>query len=292
LAALNRVLQLNGVSGWEMVDGTRAIYRADPNMATPYSQRASFAVEHLLARDLTATASYLFVRGSKLARTRNIGFGGPEDIFQLENSAASTYNGATFALNRRMSDELEFSASYTLSKTYDNASDYNEQPQNPFNLAPEWAVSRQHQQQRFTFNALWELPIGDEEAGKPPSDNWVTKVFGHIELAPIVSAESGRPVDPLTGADTFGTHAYPLSARPLGFGRDSARTPMLANIDFRALKYFPFGKTAKLDVVAEAFNLLNHPNVAAVNPVFGADFLQAIAGVGARRVQFSLDFEF
>lgn len=293
LAALNRVMQLDGTTGYEQIEGTRAFYRADPRLATPYSQQSSVAVEHLLSRDLTATASYLFVRGLKLSRTRNIGFqsGGP-DIFQLEDSASSTYNGATFALNRRMSDELEFSASYTLSKTYDNASDFTEQPQNPFALRPEWAVSLQHQQQRLVFNGLWELPIGDEEAGKQPADNWVTKVFGHIELAPIFAVESGRPVDPLTGIDTYGTHAWPLSARPPGFGRNSARTPMLANLDFRALKYIPFGKTARLDIVADAFNLLNRANVSAVNPVFGADFLRPLAGAGARQIQFSLDFEF
>jgi hypothetical protein len=69
-------------------------------------------------------------------------------------------------------------------------------------------------------------------------------------------------------------------------------------VDFRVLKYFPVGKTAKLDVVAEAFNLLNRPNVAQVNAIFGPQsvalpsFLQPLADVGARRIQFSLDFEF
>jgi hypothetical protein len=36
-----------------------------------------------------------------------------------------------------MSDEFDWSASYTLSKTHDDASDYDEQAQNPFNLAAE-----------------------------------------------------------------------------------------------------------------------------------------------------------
>jgi hypothetical protein len=73
---------------------------------------------------------------------------------------------------------------------------------------------------------------------------------------------------------------------------------MLANMDFRVLKYFPFGETAKLDVVAEAFNLFNRANVAQVNPVFGLGstalpgFLQPLTALGARRIQFSLDFEF
>jgi hypothetical protein len=278
LAALNRVLMR-----------TTPQYRADPHMATPYSQQASVAVEHLIAHDLTATVSYLNVRGVKLPRTR---------LWTLEDSASSTYHGASFTLNRRMNDELEFSATYTLSKAYDDASDYTEQPQNPANLAAERALSLQHQQQRFVFNALWELPIGDEEPGKPPKDDLVTKVFGHIEVAPIFSATSGRPVNPLTGVDTYGLIVWPLSARPVGFGRNSLATPGIVNVDFRLLRYFPMGKTAKLDLVAEAFNLLNRTNITRINPVFGSgaaplpSFLQPLAGAGARQIQFSLDFEF
>jgi hypothetical protein len=220
------------------------------------------------------------------------------DIYQLEGSASSIYHGLSFALNRRLSNELEFSAGYTLSKTFDDASDFSEQPQDPFNLRADRAVALQHQQQRLTFNALWELPIGDEEAGNPRKDDWVTRIFGHIELAPILTVDSGRPVNPLTGVDTNGTHAFPLSARPLAFGRNSLRTPLLANIDFRVLKFIPFGKTARLDFVAEAFNLLNRANVAQINPVFGTgtsalpSFMQPLTGAGARRIQFSLDFEF
>src|SRR5438876_2640477 len=85
------------------------------------------------------------------------------DIYELRNSAASTYNGTSLTLTRRMNEELEFSASYTLSKTLDDASDFDEQPQNPFSLRAENSVSRQNQQQRFVFNALWDLPIGEKE---------------------------------------------------------------------------------------------------------------------------------
>jgi hypothetical protein len=53
--------------------------------------------------------------------------------------------------------------------------------------------------------------------------------------------ESGRPVNPLTGLDSNQSHAFPLSDRPLGFARNSLNTPALATMDFRVLKYFPFG---------------------------------------------------
>ncbi len=48
-------------------------------------------------------------------------------------------------------------ASYTLSKTIDDASDFDEQPQNPFDLGAERAFSSQYQQQRFTLSCAGEL---------------------------------------------------------------------------------------------------------------------------------------
>jgi outer membrane receptor protein involved in Fe transport len=313
-----------------------SIFRPDPSMSTPYSQQASAGAEYLLGKNLTLRADYLFVRGVKLPRTLNAnllhpvvltlanasGLGVPDptpqqigrevfsparldayfdDIYQLQDSAESTYNGASLTVSREMNEDLEFSASYTLSKTFDDASDFDEQPQNSFDLRAENAVSRQHQQQRFVFNALWDLPIGDEEdnGGKPQENpGWLTQTFSHIELAPILTVGSGRPVNPLTGLDSNQSHAFPLSARPLAFGRDSLGTPALATMDIRVVKYFPFGGVRRLDVVAEAFNLFNSANVSQINPVFGsgiapiAGFRQPIAGTGARQIQFSLDFEF
>jgi len=110
--------------------------------------------------------------------------------------------------------------------------------------------------------------------------------------------ESGRPVNPLTGVDSNESHAFPLSARPLSLGRNSLNTPALVTMDFRVLRYFPFGGAKRLDVVAEFFNLFNSTNVSQINSVFGsnltpmAGFRQPIAGTSARQVQLSLDFEF
>ena len=314
-----------------------SIFRPDPSMATSYSQQASAGAEYLLAKNLTIRSDFLFVHGLKLPRTINVNLLPPvvltpanasslgipnptpqqigrevfgsgrlnpqfDAIYQLQNSAGSTYNGGSLTLSQRMNAELEFSASYTLSKTFDNASDYDEQPQNPFNLHAENAVSRQHQQQRFVFNALWDLPIGDEEetSGKKSEENegWLTQTFSHIEVAPILTVESGRPENPLTGLDSNRSHAFPLSARPLALGRNSLETPALVTVDLRVLKYFPFGGAKRLDVVAESFNLFNRSNVLQTNSVFGSrltpitGFRQPLAGTGARQIQFSLDFEF
>jgi hypothetical protein len=200
-----------------------------------------------------------------------------------------------------MNEDLEFSASYSLSRAYDDASDYDEQPQNPFNLAGEYAPSRQDQQQRFVVNALWDLPIGDDEdqgAQSAKNQSWAARAFGHIELAPIFTAASGQPADPIIGVDANRSDTFPLAPRPLGLGRNSMPTPEIVTLDLRAVKYFPFGGVRRLDLVAEAFNLFNRANVARINPVFGtgltpiAGFGQPTEAVGARQIQFSLDYEF
>jgi hypothetical protein len=313
-----------------------SIFRPDPDMATPYSQQASAGAEYLFAKNFTLRADYLFVHGVKLPRTINVNLLSPivltaanaaslgvpdptpqqigryvfaptranpqfDNVYELQNSANSTYNGVSFTLSRSMSEDLEFSASYTLSKAYDNASNYNEQPQNPFDLAAENALSRQHQQQRFVFNALWDLPIGEGgENGHPSNESrsWFVRTFSHIEVAPIFTAESGRPVNPLTGLDSNRTGAFPLSSRPLGFARNSVETPGIVTLDLRVLKYFPLGKSRRLDLVAESFNIFNRANVAQINSGFGsnlmpiAGFGQPTEALGARQIQFSLDFEF
>jgi outer membrane receptor protein involved in Fe transport len=313
-----------------------SIFQADPGMATPYSDQISAGGEYLLATNLTVDATYMFVHGARLPRTVNVnllppvvltpanaaslGISNPtpqqvgnevfspgranaqfDDIYQLQNSARSNYQGVSFMFSRKMNEDLEFSASYTLSRTYDDASDYDEQPQDPFNLAAEYAPSRQDQRQRFVVNALWDLPVGDDEdqgAKQEQDKGWAVRAFSHIELAPIFTAESGQPVNPITGLDSNRSDAFPLSARPLGYGRDSIKTPNIVTMDLRLVKYFPFGGVRRLDLVAEGFNLFNRANVAQINPVFGygltpvAGFGQPTEGVGARQIQFSLDYEF
>src|SRR5439155_12524544 len=105
-----------------------SVFQPDPHMPTPYSQQASAGAEYLLAKDLTVRADYLFVRGVKLPRTLNVNLLPPivltlanaaslgvpiptpqqigrevvalgrrdtrfDDIYQLQDSAGSTYNG-------------------------------------------------------------------------------------------------------------------------------------------------------------------------------------------------------
>jgi hypothetical protein len=70
--------------------------------------------------------------------------------------------------------------------------------------------------------------------------------------------------------------------------------PAFFEWDLRLAKRFPLGERFKLDVIADAFNLFNHTNVAAVNqlcdPYAGATCSagQPTAAYDARQFQFAL----
>ena len=154
------------------------------------------------------------------------------------------------------------------------------------------------------MSALYDLPFGEEEekAGKhhpqKRSSAVLAEVLGHIEVAPILTIGSGRPVNPLTGLDSNLSHASPLSSRPLGFGRNTLKTPGFATVDLRVLKYVPIGEHGKLDFVVEAFNLFNRTNVSQINPFYGSglsprsSFGLPIEAFNSRHIQISIDFEF
>ena len=355
LAAVNNALAKSGVQGFEQVaDGQAAtqifqsqfggnagrpipsirpsIFTADPNLQTSRSAIASAGVERLITNNLTASATFLFARGVRLSRTRNMNLVPPvlltpdnaaslgipnpfpqqlgrlvfpptrlssqvDNVYQWENHASSIYHGLSLSLNRRLSNEISFSGSYTFSKAIDDASDFNEQPDDPYSLHAERALSSNDQRHRFVFSGTFDLPFADEEEGRK-SSGVIAKVLGNIEAAPILIVGSGRPIDPLTGFDANRSSAFPLPSRPLGFGRNSLSTPSQVQFDLRVLKFFKVGEHGKLDFVVESFNVLNHTNVVALNQFYGPEnspipaFTTPNKAAIPRQLQFSIDFEF
>jgi hypothetical protein len=221
-------------------------------------------------------------------------------INQFQTEAGSNYNGVTVTLNRQFTEDFELMAGYTLSKTIDDASYDTEQPQNPYTLGDERGLSLNDQRNRFVLSGLWVLgpDLDDSQnASKGNSENTLQKVIYGLEIAPILAAGSGFRDNPLTGVDSNREHIYPFAARPSGMSRNSIQAPPNVNFDLRILRMVPIWR-GHLDIVAEAFNMLNKQNVGMVNPVYGssasaqAGFTIPIQVADPRRVQFSLDYEY
>lgn len=221
-------------------------------------------------------------------------------INQFQTEANSTYNGATLTVNRQFTEEFELMAGYTFSKTMDDASYDTEQPQNPYVPGAERALSLDDQRQRAVMSGLWVVgPDLDDpqNAAKAAKPNAFQKAVYGLEFAPILEADSGFRDNPVTGADSNDERVYPFAARPFTYSRNALRTPAQLHFDFRVLRMVPIWR-GHLDIVAESFNLLNRQNVDQIHSVFGSDlsatpqFRSPIQESGARRVQFSLDFEY
>src|SRR6185312_1825696 len=131
-------------------------------------------------------------------------------------SANSSYNGTTVTLNRQFQDDLQIMVGYTHSRTIDDASYDLEQPQNPYALANERALSLQDQRNRLTLSGLWLIgpDLGDpaDVAKNSDAGPFMKALYG-LEFAPIVSITSGYRSNPLIGTDSNREHIFPFAAR-------------------------------------------------------------------------------
>ena len=259
-------------------------FQPDPHFPSTYSRKFNAGLERSLGKDTKLTIDYAAVRGFHLPRVRNIQFELPP-VYQLEQTARSTYQGASLSINRRMSKELTFLVAYNGGRTRDDASDYDEHPQDPRHLAAEWAPSRQHQAHRFAASTLFELPLEG--------------IFDNLIVAPIFTAGSGRPINALDSTDTLRTGAYPLSARPFGLGRNPFFGPGGVSVDLRVMKGIWVKKDrAILQFGVEAFNLANHSNPLRVSPYYAAggrrlaSYGEVVETLNARQLQLVVQIEY
>lgn len=311
------------------------IFTAAPTLANPYSEAASLSSELTLPLQSSLKLEYQYVHGVHLGRTANVNLSSPtvltqanaaslgvstpepqqldrpvfspknpdprfDAINQFSTTAGSVHHSATVTLNRQFTDDFQLLAGYTFSKTIDDASSDTEQPQNPFAPREERSLSQQDQRHRLTLSGLFLIgPDNDKPADTQASANPgpLLRFFTGFEIAPIFSVTSGFRANPLTGLDSNREHIFPFAARPLGYARNSLSTKPNINFDLRLLRIIPLGR-GHLDLVAESFNLLNHPNPSLLNTTYGpalqpqTNFTRANDISTPRRIQFSLDYEY
>ncbi len=241
-----------------------SIFRPDPRLATPYSQQASLGAQYLIAHNLTASADYLFVRGVKLSRTRNINLLPPviltaqnaaslgipnpspqqlgrevfgpgrvnpqfNDVYQLEDSASSTYNGVTLSLNRRMANEFEFLGKFTFSKNIRRRLRFFRAVAKSIQCGSGTHSLASKSESAIRIRRLVGLADRAEQDDPHPASGQSSSWFvpcprPHYGIAPILTLDTGRPVNPLVGLDISRSDAFPLADGPLGLGRNSLRT--------------------------------------------------------------------
>jgi hypothetical protein len=114
-------------------------------------------------------------------------------IFAEDTVAKSNYNSLQALFEKRFSHGLQFQASYTWSKTLDNASSF-EDALNPFNFNATYGLSKYDARHRFVFNFVWDLPV-------PKYSGFKGKLLDGWEVSGIESLQSGFPIRITSQAD-------------------------------------------------------------------------------------------
>jgi hypothetical protein len=242
-------------------------------------------------------------------------------IFAQDTIANSAYNSLQASLDKRFAHGLQFTAAYTFSKSFDEASSF-EGILNPIDPRRSRSLSSFDARHRIVFSYYWELPIHKYSGAKGQIlDGWA--------LSGITTFQTGFPIRITTQDDQelmysfdFELPGEPDLVAPFRtnkpqsngnyffdpnsfseantFGRigNSPRTiccgPHISNTDFAVLKTFAISETKRIDFRGEFFNLFNHTQFYNPDGNFsdGAQFGQVVQAKDPRLVQFALKFFF
>ena len=310
--------------------GSAAGNTLDHDFRTEYAKNYSVSVQRELGDATVVDVSVLrsVITGADSSTVLNVPLPGAGPIGprrpvpELANITAirwdgySIFNAATVRLERRLSGGLAFSASYSLSKAVDDASDpgattaETNLPQDVRNLAAEQALASFDHRHRFVGNFTYQLPrlFGTSGRWAAVGRNW--QVNGIVTLqsgapftvnlgtdrANIGSGPAQRPdaiCDPtLAGGRPperwFDTSCFALPAQ-YSFGnasRNSVRGPGYADIDAAVQREFSLSNGVRLQLRWEVFNLLNHTNFDVPNRIaFTPNFGRIFSAQPARQIQ-------
>lgn len=115
-------------------------------------------------------------------------------IFAEDTIANSNYNALEGMLEKRFSHGLQFQAAYTLSKSIDDGSTF-EETLNPFNYRASRALSLFNSKQRFVISYDWEIPMRKYEGA-------LGKILDDWAVSGITQFQSGFPIRLNTEDDT------------------------------------------------------------------------------------------
>lgn len=279
-----------GYSGSRGAKGINQIHRNPATLTAEQAAtaRAGGAIPPLQARRLFPQFG---------VRTLIPAYVGPGDN---DVEAKSEYHALYVAANRRLSQGVMFSASYTFSRWTSNndaslgegsTESASQRPQDMFDYASEWSRSVFDRPHRLAVSYIWEVP--------GPRSGILGQVLGGWQLSGITSAQSGRPFTILTGVDSNGD-ANTGSDRPnidpsgsfvwdeehrnfvndgyyvvprgssgeplpnsLGNGdapRNSERTAGFWNTDLALMKRFEVSGSVRFTARIDAFNAFNQDN--------------------------------
>jgi hypothetical protein len=306
-------------------------------LSTPYIQQWNLGVQQQLGGSRVLEVAYVGSKGTHLIDSRDINQPQPStnpnflrpnpefaDIDIIESQANSIYHSLQARFEQRLSKGLSVLASYTWSKSIDDASNFfsstgdSNFPQNSNDLSAERGLSNFDIRHRFTLSYGYNIPfaVGHRwlggwqsfgvltfQTGQPftvlllrdddNSNTGQTDILGGSNDRPNAISNPNLP-NP-SASEWFNTSAFVTS--PYGTfgneGRNIVTGPGLETIDFSIIKNTHLTERLNMQFRSEFFNLLNHANFNLPDNFLGSPtFGQIVSAQPARRIQFGLKFLF
>ncbi len=247
------------------------------------AEQANLDIEDQLGKDWVLETGYHYLHADHLPNSLSIN-GAPAGTlsdgrqkftpadshfgFALYSAATgwSIYNAGTVTLRKAASHHWSFMANYTYSKSIDIATEgqLQDEPQNYLNPNLDRAVGDNDVRHRLTLTAMAES-----------SERWGRLLRG-FQLSTLNTLQSGQPYSILAGSDVNGD-GFPFNDRVGSIGRNTYLGAPFYDTDLRLQRTLKIGEHVRLNLSAEAFNLLNVANVQDVDQVYGSgEFLGPI----------------
>jgi hypothetical protein len=322
-------LLLTDAFGTPIPDTTTNTYGVDRRYRLGYVQIWNVDVQRDLTRTLSVGAAYTGTKGSQLDLQRAPNRGpdglripGVQPFIWQSSGGRSLMNAVSVRVSRRLAQGIAGNATYTYSKSMDNASSIGGGgavvAQNDQDLEAEWGLSSFDQRHRLTASFSFEVPFG-------PDRRWLThggllgQIFGGWMLNGTVQSASGTPFTarvtgnvsdvargtngtlradytgaPIALADPtiqqfFNTAAFAIPA-PGTFGNAARNTipgPWNRTLNMGLMKTFTVPGTRGVSVRIQATNVLNTPQWATIDTVVNSPTFGQVTGVRPMRsVQF------
>jgi hypothetical protein len=309
---------------------------------TPYVQQWNFGIQQQVGKNRIVEIAYVGAKGTKLLAARDINQPNPSpqqpnprpdqqfaDINILESRADSTYHSLQGRFQQRLTTGLSVLASYTWSKSLDDASNFFSSagdpnfPQDSNNVRAERGRSNFDLRHRLSLSYSYDLPTHRFDQA------WLRTLLGGWQTFGILTFQTGRPftVALLPNFDNsntgqsilgFGANDRPnlvsdphLSHRtpdlwfktaafaipPFGSFGNSGRNildgPASQTINLSLVKNTRLREGVSLQFRAEAFNFLNHPNFNLPDIFVGSPtFGHILSAQDPRHIQFGLKLLF
>lgn len=269
------------------------LFLVDAGMRTGYSQLFNFVIQRQLAGGAALEAGYVGSVSRKLPYAiGNLNRGNrlTAALGQIQgqfSEGSANYHSMQLKASRRFSRGLSFLGAYTFAKNLDNGPapfnlghnlNSHNQPQDAFLLNLERAAADNDVRHTLVTGSLWELPFGKgrlsggwqingiatARSGLPVNVVRNPQATGYEGLRPNALRDPNLAEAQQTLARYFDTSAF--SAAPFtgankhalgNAGRNLARGPGLANLDFSVFKELLSERKVRLQLRFEFFNITN-----------------------------------